>query len=119
MEEFPGIVFRDGPTGRRTALDGGPDVWELIATLKSGTVHCKEAIHATAELLNITVAQLKVASRYYGAFSSEVDRRICLNVEDADEVEAAWRHEQVSRAGKVFADKDAVYTTTCSSRGSA
>jgi hypothetical protein len=33
MEEHPGIAFRDGPSGRRAALAGGPDVWEAIVTL--------------------------------------------------------------------------------------
>jgi len=36
MDGFRGIVFRDGPTGHRAALVGGPDIWEVIATLKSG-----------------------------------------------------------------------------------
>ena len=31
MDEHPGIVFRGGPTGRRAALAGGPDVWEVMA----------------------------------------------------------------------------------------
>src|SRR2546430_17376887 len=31
--EHPGIVFRAGPTGRRAALSGGPDVWEGVAAL--------------------------------------------------------------------------------------
>ena len=28
MDEHPGVMFRDGPTGRRAVLVGGPDVWE-------------------------------------------------------------------------------------------
>jgi hypothetical protein len=35
MEDHPGIVFRDGPAGRRAALAGGPDAWEVIETLKA------------------------------------------------------------------------------------
>jgi hypothetical protein len=27
MAEHPGVVFRDGPTGRRAGLAAGPDVW--------------------------------------------------------------------------------------------
>ena len=34
MREFPGIVFRSGPTGRRAALADGPDVWEVVRGLK-------------------------------------------------------------------------------------
>jgi hypothetical protein len=29
MQRFPGIEFRDGPSGRRAALREGPDVWEV------------------------------------------------------------------------------------------
>jgi hypothetical protein len=29
MDEYPGIAFRGGPTGRRAALAGGPDIWEV------------------------------------------------------------------------------------------
>src|SRR2546430_16513901 len=30
MDAYPGIVFRDGPSGRRPAVIGGPDVWEGV-----------------------------------------------------------------------------------------
>lgn len=89
MEEFRGIALRDGPTGRRAALAGGPDVWELMATLKSGKACGEEAIAATAELLSLTDSQVRTAVRYYGAFPDEIDRRITLNTADADEAEAA------------------------------
>jgi hypothetical protein len=29
---FSGIVYRDGPTGRRAGLAAGPDVWEVSVT---------------------------------------------------------------------------------------
>src|ERR1700736_5874402 len=34
-DEYPGVVFRDGPAGRRAGLAGGPDVWEVIRAVKS------------------------------------------------------------------------------------
>ena len=86
MEEFCGITFRDGPTGRRAALIGGPDVWEVMFTLKSGKVCAARAITATAELLDLTDSQVRTAVRYYGTFPDEIDRRIALNVEAVDEV---------------------------------
>jgi len=98
MDEHPGIVFRGGPTGRRAALAGGPDIWELMATLKSGKARGEEAITATAELLDLTDSQVRTAVRYYGAFTGEIDRRIALNSEDADEAEAAWQREQAALA---------------------
>jgi hypothetical protein len=42
------------------------------------------------ELPGLTSAQVRAAVRYYGAFTDEIDRRIALNNEDADEAEAAW-----------------------------
>src|SRR5918994_6175921 len=35
MVDHPNIVFRDGPTGRRAGLVGGPDAWEIIRAVKS------------------------------------------------------------------------------------
>ncbi|HMI82232.1 MAG TPA: hypothetical protein VK480_10630, partial [Solirubrobacterales bacterium] len=98
MDEHPGIMFRGGPTGRRAALAGGPDVWELMFTLKSGKARGEEAIAATADLLNLTDSQVRTAVRYYGAFTDEIDRRIALNTLDADEAEAAWKREQAALA---------------------
>lgn len=94
--EHPGVVFRGGPTGRRAALAEGPDIWELMATLKSGKGCGPEAISATAKLLGLTDIQVRTAVRYYSAFPDEIDRRIALNSEDADEAEAAWQREQAA-----------------------
>ncbi|HST69117.1 MAG TPA: hypothetical protein VLI94_05620 [Solirubrobacterales bacterium] len=98
MDEHTGIVFRGGPTGRRAALAGGPDVWEFIDALKSGKGRGEEAVVATAELLNLTNSQVRTAVRYYAAFPDEIDRRIALNAEDADEAEAVWQREQAALA---------------------
>ncbi|MBK5220830.1 MAG: hypothetical protein JJE35_13790 [Thermoleophilia bacterium] len=98
MDEHPGIVFRSGPTGRRAALAGGPDIWEVMATVKSGKARGEEAISATAELLDLADSQVRTAVRYYGAFTDEIDRRIALNSEDADEAEAVWQREQATLA---------------------
>jgi hypothetical protein len=98
MDEHPGIVFRGGPTGRRAALAGGPDVWEVMATLKGGEARGEKAIAATAELLDLTELQVRTAVRYYGAYPEEIDERIGRNVEDADAAEAAWRREQAALA---------------------
>ena len=33
---FAGVVYRNGPTGRRAALVGGPDVWERVGFAREG-----------------------------------------------------------------------------------
>jgi hypothetical protein len=98
MDEHPGIVFRGGPTGRRAALAGGPDVWEAMATVKSGKARGEKAITAAAELLNLTELQVRTAVRYYSEYPDQIDERIRRNVEEADAAEAAWRREQAALA---------------------
>lgn len=93
-----GIVFRGGPTGRRAALAGGPDLWEVLTTLKSGKARREEAISATADLLSLTDSQVRTAVHYYGAFPEEVDDRIARNADEADEADEAWRREQAALA---------------------
>src|SRR5581483_2456184 len=90
MGAHPGIVFRDGPAGRRAALAGGPDVWEVIATLHGTGKRGEDAIAATAEWGALTVAQVRTAVRYYGEFRDEIDERIRVNREVADREYAAW-----------------------------
>lgn len=34
MQRFPAIAFRDGVSGRRAYLRGGPDVWEVVAVAR-------------------------------------------------------------------------------------
>ena len=37
LDRHPGIIFRDGPAGRRAVVIGGPDVWEVIAAARSAS----------------------------------------------------------------------------------
>jgi hypothetical protein len=98
-EEHPGIVFRPGPTGRRAGLVGGPDVWEVIDTLRAVREADSDLVDdalalATAEAMGLSERKVRVAVRYYVAYRSEVDERIAANREAAVEAEAAWQAEQ-------------------------
>ncbi|HEX5582854.1 hypothetical protein [Gaiella sp.] len=76
LREFPGIVFRSGPTGRRAALADGPDVWEVIRGLKyarSGKGDPVEVLIASSDLRE---DQIRMAADYYSAYPDEVDARI-------------------------------------------
>jgi uncharacterized protein (DUF433 family) len=98
MEDHPGIVFRDGPAGRRAALAGGPDVWEVIETLKGTELTGEQAIAATAEWGALTHAQIRAAVRYYGDFHDEVDERIAHNRLEADRQQAGWERARAALA---------------------
>jgi hypothetical protein len=90
MEDHPGIVFRDGPAGRRAALAGGPDVWEVVETLKGSGLTGEQAVAATAEWGVLTHAQVHTAVRYYADYRDEIDERIAHNSEEAERQRAAW-----------------------------
>ncbi len=94
MEDHPGIVFRDGPTGRRAGLAGGPDVWEVIAAIRAGGLEGAAARKAAAEWGALTATQVRAAVGYYAEYGEEIDGRIRRNVEDADAAEQRWRREQ-------------------------
>jgi hypothetical protein len=98
MDEHPGIVFRDGPSGRRAALAAGPDVWEVMATIRMGEASGDAAIGAAAGILNVSPGQIRVAVRYYGAYPDEIDERVRRNFDEADAAEAAWEREQAALA---------------------
>ncbi|HSD76499.1 MAG TPA: hypothetical protein VLA98_03815 [Solirubrobacteraceae bacterium] len=72
------IVFRDGPTGLRAGLAGGPDVWEVIVTLQGCGESGEQAILATAAFRSLSAADVWAAVRYYAAHRDEVDEQIQL-----------------------------------------
>jgi len=61
MAEHPGVIFRSGPTGRRAALAGGPDVWEVIRAVKSA--HTTEPGLDSDALLNLVSDNTGIALR--------------------------------------------------------
>jgi uncharacterized protein (DUF433 family) len=98
MEDHPGIVFRDGPAGRRAALAGGPDVWQIVQTLRETELVGEQAIAVTAEWGNLSHAQVNVALRYYADFREEIDERIAHNREEAERQFAAWQRTRQALA---------------------
>ncbi|HUA43179.1 MAG TPA: hypothetical protein VMA32_16515 [Streptosporangiaceae bacterium] len=73
--EHPLITFRDGPAGRRAAVVGGPDVWEIVMWLEDMTDET-EAAGALAAEQNISRALIDAALRYREAYPGEVEARI-------------------------------------------
>jgi hypothetical protein len=94
MERHPGIVFRDGPSGRRAALIGGPDVWEVMSTVLQAEGDLDQVIATSVEWLGLPPSSIRDAMRYYAEFQDEIDDRIERNRALAAEHEAAWRAER-------------------------
>ncbi|APZ35239.1 hypothetical protein BOH66_14030 [Microbacterium aurum] len=94
QQEFVGIVFRDGPSGRRAGLMGGPDVWEVVSAVRGSDQRGDAAIVAAARDLDLSVARVQTAVAYYGAHAEEIDAEIVENEIAADEALRAWRAQQ-------------------------
>ena len=77
-DEHPMITFRDGPTGRRAGLIGGPDVWEVAMWLDDLATE-PDPIGALVDEALLTRAQIDSVLRYRAAYPAEIDTRIELH----------------------------------------
>jgi hypothetical protein len=77
-ETHPGIVFRPGPAGRRAALAGGPDIWEICLAARQVRGR-KQVAERLAEDLSLTPDRIEVALRYAAEFPEEIEARIELH----------------------------------------
>lgn len=83
----PGIVFKPGPSGRRAALAGGPDVWEIAAALRHVAGSEAARIAALAEQFGIHERQVVIALNYAAAHRDEVEARVRANDRALEEAE--------------------------------
>jgi hypothetical protein len=90
MADHPGVIFKDGPSGRRAALAYGPDVWEVIKFLREVDERGPAAIDAAAEVFAVDANRISTAISYYGDYSDEIDAEIAEADEASARAEAAW-----------------------------
>jgi hypothetical protein len=77
-DEHALITFRDGPTGRRAGLIGGPDVWEVSIWLDDLAAE-PEPLRVLSEESGLSRAQIDAVVRYRSAFPEEIEARIDLH----------------------------------------
>lgn len=94
MADHPGIVFKDGPSGRRAALAFGPDVWEVVKLLRELDERGEAAVDAAAEMLNLPAPKVRVAMHYYAAYADEIGAEIDEADRTSNEAERAWEIER-------------------------
>ena len=94
LDRHPGIVFRDGPAGRRPVVVGGPDVWEVIAAARSAPERGGELIEALVERIGVPSDKIRVAVRYYAEHPDEIDRWIAMVDEEAERLERTLERER-------------------------
>jgi hypothetical protein len=94
MADHPGVIFKDGPSGRRAALAFGPDIWEIIKFLREVDERGPGAIDAAAEVFAVDTSRISTAISYYGDFVGEIDTEITEADEASTRAEAAWLVQQ-------------------------
>src|SRR6266496_1620333 len=104
MAEHPGVIFRSGPTGRRGALAGGPDVWEVIRAIKSAhsaepRLNSDDLISLVSDNTGIALRLVNTVVRYWAAYPSEVDAEIAAADAAEEAAEQAWLRERQLLAG--------------------
>ncbi len=91
MADHPGVIFKDGPSGRRAALAFGPDIWEIIKFLREIDERGPAALEAAAEILALDVSRVSTAVSYYADYPDEIDAEIAAADDASARAEDAWR----------------------------
>lgn len=95
---YAGIVYRGGAAGRRAAVAGGPDVWELVAALRHAEGTGESRVSAAAEQLGLPVHIVRLAVAFASDYPGEVGDMISANEA------AAERAQQVASERERFID---------------
>ena len=89
---FPGVIYRDGPTGRRAGLVAGPDIWEIVRAVRDTKGRGENRLRAVADATGVPLSQVRLAVDFYAAHPAEIDQRI-----EADNREAERIRELINR----------------------
>lgn len=102
MDEHPGIIFRDGPLGRRAVVVGGPDVWEIVKATRAVRAASPRAsqqavLTLVSESSGVAPRLVDIALSYWAAYPDEVDGQIA----EADRAEQLHR-DLLERTGRLL-----------------
>ena len=99
MEDHPGVIFRDGPSGRRAVLIGGPDVAEVIRAVKSARaaerrLGAEAVVALVATNTGLSARLIDMALRYWAACPDEIDAWIVDTEQREQAGLQAWQRQQ-------------------------
>lgn len=94
----PGIVYRDGPTGRRAALAMGPDVWEVASALRYTKGSDERRVMALAEQFGLHPRHIRTAIDFAARHLEEIEAQVAANDAAAEQA-----RQLVERRGRLMA----------------
>lgn len=86
---YPGVVYRNGPTGRRAALAVGPDVWEVVSALRHTDGTEEQRVAALAEQFGLHPRHIRTAVDFAAVHRDEIDAQVAHNDEAARRAQRA------------------------------
>ena len=95
MQRFPGIVFVEGPAGRRAHLAGtGLDVWEIIGLLQEYQTVAK----LRESFPQLSPMAIQVARAYAEAYPDEINAFLELNDQTPEQLREKLPWLEVTRS---------------------
>lgn len=97
MDEHPGIVFREGPAGRRATVVGGPDVWEVVRAVQAARaaepdLSDSDLVTMLHDNTGVPLHMIRTALGYWSAYPTEVEALVAHAARaEAEGVAAAER----------------------------
>ncbi|MGL5860270.1 MAG: hypothetical protein ACRCY9_03310 [Phycicoccus sp.] len=95
----PGIVYRDGRSGRRAGLAAGPDVWEVMSALRGTTGAPEQRVAALAEQFGLHPRHIRVAVDFAAAHRARIESEVDANEAAAEREQLAARQRDDLLAG--------------------
>ena len=84
--EHPGIVYRPGPSGWRAGIAGGPDVDEVVRTIRSTGAAGDKAVSSAADSLGVDQRLVRLAIDYAAEHLEAIEARLRENEDAVDRV---------------------------------
>jgi hypothetical protein len=94
MADHPGVIFKEGPAGRRAALAYGPDTWEIVKFLREVDERGPAAMDAGVEVFALDAGRMTTAVNYYSDYRHEIDVEVAAADDASASAEEAWRIRQ-------------------------
>ncbi|HZQ30242.1 MAG TPA: hypothetical protein VFB19_00725 [Mycobacterium sp.] len=88
----PGVVYRDGPTGRRAGLAVGPDIWEVVSALRHTSGSPEDRVAALAEQFDLHPRHIRTAIDFAAAHRDAIDAEVAANDRAAEDARELARH---------------------------
>ena len=94
MKRHPGIIFNNGPSGRRATLIAGPDVWEVASSLRHTSGTERERIQDLSAQFELRDEDIVAAILYMTDYPEEIEARVQANDRGLDHAERQYEERK-------------------------